>query len=276
MTETALAQRMSNRPARTAGELVESMRGELAKALPEHVTVDTFLRLALTELRVNEALQRCTTSSLLGALMTAARLGLEPGGPLGQFYLTPRSVKRESGERLSVVVPIVGYEGLRDLAYRSGLVRVITSVVVREGDSFAQGASSERGRWFEWQPWDSSSERPIIGVLGLAELSTGARVHRYLDMPQILARKARGAAGDKGPWGTDFEAMVLKTGIRALAHELPKSATFALALGADERVQTFTPNADARTWQPETTPAEADDETTSAIEAANGSTPDES
>lgn len=223
---------------RTATDLVESMRGELAKALPKHLTIDSFLRLALTELRMNPQLGDCSQESLLGALMTAARLGLEPGGPLGQFYLTPRRLKDQG----KVVVPIVGYQGLRDLAYRSGVVRSVDSIIVREGDLYEEGANESRGHWFDWKPAAvGGSERPVVGVIGVAELAEGGRVFRQLDMREVLGRKDRGAAGDRGPWSSDFEAMVRKTGIRALAPLLPKSTAFAIATRVDEQVQVYNP-----------------------------------
>jgi len=246
---SSLARRVSqSSEGLSAYELVQKMQPELAKALPPHVGIDTFMRLALTELRTNPSLVRCSGESLLGALMTAARLGLEPGGPLGQFYLTPRRSKDEGW----VVVPIVGYQGLRDLAYRSGFVRSLNAVIVRDGDEFTQGANESRGHWFDWVPADASSDRRVIGVLGLAELTTGGRVFRYLDLAQVLARKARGAAGDKGPWGSDFDAMVMKTGIRDVAHDLPKSTRFALATVADEQVQHYRPG-DPQ-WEPNALP----------------------
>lgn len=224
----------------TAAQLVEKMKGEFAKVLPEHLTADQFARLALTELRTNPQLAQCSAPSLLGALMTAARLGLEPGGPLGQFYLTPRKIKGTWA-----VVPIVGYQGMRDLAYRSGVVKDITAVLIREGDEYEEGANEQRGLWFEWKPgaspFERGAERPVIGVLALASLTTGGRVHVRLSMNEVDARRARGSAGDRGPWGTDFEAMVRKSGIRALAALLPKTAAFAIATQADEVVQDHRP-----------------------------------
>lgn len=236
MSEVAPA--AAARPRKTAAELVESMRGEIAKTLPRELSPDSFLRLALTELRLNPVLAQCSAESLLGALMTAARLGLEPGGPLGQFYLTPRRLRDEG----MAVVPIVGFQGLRDLAFRSGLVTDIDAILVRDGDSYREGADEARGHWFDWTPLEGgSSDRVVTGALGLASLVNGGRVFRYLDLDEINARKARGSAGDKGPWRTDYQAMVRKTAVRALAPLLPKSAGMAAAVRVDEQVQHYDP-----------------------------------
>ena len=246
-----LAATIANRQAvagtATASDLVESMRGEFGKVLPASLPIDTFLRLALTELRQTPELQRCTADSLLGALMTAARLGLEPGGPLGHFYLTPRNVYNRSlnggsGGKEWQVVPIVGYKGLVELARKSGRVGDVSADLVREGDEFRMGYDSTRGgRFIVWDPADYLEERPVVGVLASADLTGGGRQVRYLPISKVLERKARGAAGDKGPWASDRDAMIRKTGIRALAGDLPASSELRLAVAVDEEVQRYVP-----------------------------------
>jgi recombination protein RecT len=229
--------------------LFQSMAPEFQKVLRDSLPVETFTRLALTELRANPQLGQCTTPSLLGALMTAARLSLEPGGPLGQFWLTPKRINvcvdrgANRWEKQWQVVPIIGYKGLRDLALRSGKVHSIQSFVVREGDSFRYGSNETRGFWHEWEPADDDedqSDRPWRGVLTIAQLpGAGKPVWRYLGRQQVLARKASGAAGDKGPWKDHEEAMVRKTGIRAIANDLPSSSIMQEAVRADEQVQVW-------------------------------------
>lgn len=221
---------------RTATDLVESMRGELAKALPQHVGIDKFLRLALTELRMNPALGDASAESLLGALMTAARLGLDIGGPTGEFYLTPRRVRGEQ-----TVVPIVGYRGLIALARRAG-VGQISAQVVREGDHYAEGFTSDRGFYAEWTPKPGGdTSRPIVGVLAAAKLAGGDVQHRHLTIDEVHQRRDRGGfkSGGNSPWTSDFEAMVRKTALRALVPLLPQNTELALAEQVDEQVQTY-------------------------------------
>lgn len=224
---------------KTAHDLVESMRGEFVKALPEHVSVDNFMRLALTELRGNPRLAACSGPSLLGALMVGARTGLEVGGPLGELYLTPRAVSVPGPDgkksREWQVVPVIGYRGLIKLARNTGKVGAIDAELIREGDHFVMGFDTRKGgKFVEWSPLDYEDTRPVIGVLAHAELIGAGMTYRYMPMSKVLERKGRGSAGDKGPWATDFEAMVRKTGLRALAPVLPQSSALALAVKADE------------------------------------------
>lgn len=221
---------------RTAHDLVRSMTGEFAKVLPQAVPVDTFLRLALTELQRNTDLQACSAPSLLGALMLSAQLGLEPGGPLGHLYLTPRRLKGDM-----TVVPIIGYKGLVELARRSGKVGTVKAQIIRKGDHFDQGFDTARGgEYTVWRPADLDEKREPIGVLAWATLTdTDAVQTRFTPMDAVNARRDRGAAGQKGPWATDRDAMIRKTGIRALAPDLPQSTALALAQRADERITEY-------------------------------------
>lgn len=229
-----IAKQQASNGTASAFDLVSSMQAEFGKALPAEVPVEKFMRLAVTELRNSPQLQEASAPSLLGALMTAARLGLEVGGPLGEFYLTPR---RNKGELQ--VVPIVGYQGLLKLAKNAG-VGAIDARIVREGDHFREGAASGRGFFYEWEPQDDDDTRKPVGVLAVAELDGGRDQHAYMSVRKVHERRDRGAAGNKGPWSTDYEAMVLKTGLRALAARLPKSTdTLALSRRADEQVQHY-------------------------------------
>lgn len=227
-----IAKQQASNGTASAFDLVSSMQGEFAKALPAEVPVEKFMRLAVTELRNSSQLQEASAPSLLGALMTAARLGLEVGGPMGHFYLTPRRIKGQWQ-----VVPIVGYKGLVELARRAG-VGTVKAYVVRKGDHYEEGANSERGPFFDYVPsGDTTAE--WTGALAVARLSGGDVQHVYLSRDEVEGRKARGAAGEKGPWATDLEAMIRKTAIRALAGDLPQSSTLALARTTDEQVQHY-------------------------------------
>ena len=79
----------SNAQGKSMVEWVKSFEGEIKKALPTVITPERFTRMTLTALSVNPKLGQCTPKSFLGAMMSAAQLGLEPNTPLGQAYLIP-------------------------------------------------------------------------------------------------------------------------------------------------------------------------------------------
>ena len=106
------------------------MEGEIKKlSLCPHP--ERFTRITLSALSTNAKLQETTPQSFLGAMMTAAQLGLEPNTPLGQAYLIPFRNKGVLECQFQL-----GYKGLIDLAYRSGQISVIQAHTVYENDEF--------------------------------------------------------------------------------------------------------------------------------------------
>ena len=74
---------------KTMQQYVKTMEKEIAKAPPSVITPERFTRITLSALSTNPKLAATTPQSFLGAMMTAAQLGLEPNTPLGQAYLIP-------------------------------------------------------------------------------------------------------------------------------------------------------------------------------------------
>lgn len=74
---------------KTMTDYVKSMQGEIAKALPSVITPERFTRMTMTALSNSKELQQATPASFLGAMMSAAQLGLEPNTQLGQAYILP-------------------------------------------------------------------------------------------------------------------------------------------------------------------------------------------
>ena len=66
-----------------------SVKSEIAKALPKHLTPDKLIRVAMTSIQRTPKLLECSQQSLLACIMTCASLGLEPDQFLGQAYLVP-------------------------------------------------------------------------------------------------------------------------------------------------------------------------------------------
>jgi recombination protein RecT len=209
---------------RTVFDLIERQKPELAKALPESIGVERFSRTVLTEIRRTPKLLECSPESLLGAMMLAAQLGLEPG-PLGHVYLVP--FKRQ-------VEFIVGYRGYIDLAYRSGQVKDIQARLVHEGDYFKPRFGSSPK--IDHDPEGPPVDREIIASYAVARLRTGGTVFEITYLADWEAAKKRSAAGSKnlGPWVTDRTAMILKTPVRRVARWVPMSPLFAQAIERDE------------------------------------------
>lgn len=211
----------------TVIDAINSMSGEIEKQLAGAMSSDAFVRAVISEVRKN-GLEQADAGSLLGSVMLAAQLRLEIGSALGQFYLTPRRVNG-----VLTCVPIIGYKGYIELARRSGHFEKIEAFLVREGDEFDYWADSESGMRYAWRPADLEETRPWTGVIASAKVRDGGTQWIYVPRSNVLSR--RPSRWEKTPWKTSEEAMVRKTGVRALASMLPLSVEFARAVEADEQ-----------------------------------------
>jgi len=198
---------------------------ELQKALPKGALAESFVRVLLTTVNGNRTLQNCDPMSILRAAFEAAALGLPIDGVLGHAYLVPFKGKAQL---------LIGYKGFCELAYRSGVKRIAAEVVY-ENDEFTYQEGTEPHLTHR-KPMVGDRGK-IIGTFAVAHMDSGPGMFRVLRMDEVEARRARSASAKSGrssPWDTDFEAMVRKTAIRALAPTLPQSPEMKRAAAADD------------------------------------------
>jgi len=209
---------------KTVYALLERATPELAKVLPEAVSVERFTRVVLTELRRTPALLECSPESLLGGLLLAAQLGLEPG-PLGLVYLVPFKGHAEF---------VIGYRGFIDLAYRSGHVKDIAAALVQEGEPFDYRKGTRP--FLDHHPDTGAPPRLVVAAYAVARLRSGGSVFEVIGPADWEKARKASAAGSKnqGPWESDRGAMIRKTAIRRLEPMLPKSPLLTRAIEADE------------------------------------------
>lgn len=216
--------------AKTIAQKIEELKPQLARALPKHLSADRLVRVALTTLRLNPKLQECKAESLMGALMQAGALGLEPG-VLGHCYLVPYG---------SECTLIVGYRGMIDLARRSGQIQTVYARIVHDGDVFHLRYGLDEA--LEHVPWHAreDEDRPehegaVRGAYLVARFKDGGYLLHYLPLGEIEKHRKRSRAATSGPWVSDFEAMCLKTVVRDAWKWLPISVEIAEAtVAADD------------------------------------------
>lgn len=196
---------------------------DFGRVLPKHMTADRLVRLAIGAVRTTKHLSECTIPSFASAIMACSVLGLEPNTPLGHAYLIP--FKNKGVYECTL---IVGYKGLTELMYRSGIVASVRAVPVFEGDDFdyelglhsdirhKPSKSAERGT-------DPTKLTHVYPVVKLREAGIDP-IWDVLTRPQIEMRRKRSKASGDGPWVTDYIPMALKTGIRQIATWVPSSA----------------------------------------------------
>ena len=228
---------IQNAPAATAGRpvtiqgYIQKMQGEIAKALPSVLTPERFTRITLSALSSNPTLAQCSPKSFLGAMMTAAQLGLEPNTPLGQAYLIPY---RNHGN-LECQFQL-GYKGLIDLAYRSGGVSTIQAHAVFEQDEFEY----ELGLDPKLRHVPATGERgqPVF-FYAVFRTKDGGYGFDVMSVDQVRQHAKRySKAFSNGPWQTNFEEMAKKTVLKRVLKYAPLSTEFVRGISADETIKT--------------------------------------
>jgi len=212
-------------PARTIAAYLERMKPQIALALPRHMTADRLARIALTNIRMTPQLLNCSVESLMGAIMQAAQLGLEPG-PLGHAYLVPY------GRECTL---IIGYKGLIDLARRSDQIVSIAAHIVYEHDDFEVTYGLEEH--LIHRPVFENRGKPKLAYM-VAKLKDGGHVVEVMTVEEIEAVRKRSKAANSGPWVTDWSEMARKTVVRRGAKYLPLAIEVQKAIAADETVKT--------------------------------------
>lgn len=198
-------------------DLIAKQMPAIAAVLPKHVSPDRMARVAMTALRVTPKLTECTPVSFLACLMQLSAIGLEPNTALGLAYLIPRKNKGQME-----CTTIIGYQGMLELARRSGAVTSVYAYAVRDGDRFSYRLGLDPT--IDHVPSDAADRetKPITHTYAVARVKDADPIFVVLSRPQIEARRKRGFGG--GPWDTDYEAMACKSAIRALWRYMPKSA----------------------------------------------------
>ncbi|WP_239405434.1 recombinase RecT [Frankia sp. Cj3] len=224
----AVAVRPASPIDRMAGD-VKRMESEFARALPAvGITADRFARLAVTVLRQNaDELARCEPASVLGALVTAAQLGLEPGGPLGQCYLV------RYGNQCTFVM---GYKGYISLARRSGEIESLIARVVYERDEFSAEYGLEDK--LTHKPYMDGDPGRAVRYYAVAKYVGGG--HSFVVLSRAAVEKLRnaGRSANSPAWKNWYDEMACAKAVKQLAKWMPLTTEFARAVANDETTRT--------------------------------------
>ena len=223
-------------------DFFEANKEAIKAVLPQHMTPDRMMKIALRALRTTPKLMQCTLSSLFGAVVTCAQMGLEPNTPQGHIYLIPFENKKKGVTEVQIVV---GYKGLIDLARRSGEIVSISSHPVFEHDPFEVSFGTDES--IMHKPKLDGDRGAIIGFYAVAKLKDGGTQLEFMAASEVNAirdgsqgyrtamRYAKQGERPNTPWATNYEEMGRKTVIRRLCKYLPMSIELANAAALDER-----------------------------------------
>lgn len=210
-----------NSEKKTMQTYIKAMEGEIKKALPSVITPERFTRMVLSAISTNPKLSSCTPSSFLGAMMSAAQLGLEPNTPLGQAYILPYSNKGTLEAQFQL-----GYKGLIDLAYRSGEVELVQAHIVYENDKF----ECEYGLEPKLTHIPADKDRgEAIKVYAMFKTKSGGYGFEVMSMEDVrnhAEKYSKAYSTSFSPWKSNFEEMAKKTVLKKCLKYAPLKSDF--------------------------------------------------
>ena len=216
----------------TMQQYIKSMEDEIKKALPSVITPERFTRITLSALSSNKDLQRTTPTSFLGAMMTAAQLGLECNTPLGQSYLIPFKNKGILECQFQL-----GYKGLIDLAYRSGDITIIQAHTVCENDEFKfeYGMNPD----LKHIPAKDNRGNPVYyyAMFKTKSGGYGFEVMSIEDIKEHAKRYSQSYGSTYSPWNNNFDEMAKKTVLKQALKYAPLKSDFIKQTLTDETVK---------------------------------------
>lgn len=245
----------------TIQSMIEKAAKELGRALPDHLRPERLVRIALTCVRLNPDLGKCTPESFMGALFTSAQLGVEPIA--GRAYILPflNNRKKPDGSWHKVLEAqfMMGYKGLADLFYRHEKAVQLDWGVVRVGDDF------------KYEKGTNAYLKHVLAMINrgnplayyvVATLQNGGKPFEVMSHDDCMAHgkkhsktydKNKGEFYDSSPWAKSPDSMCLKTVLIQLAKLLPLSVELQRAIAADETSREFRAGIDDALDLPDTT-----------------------
>lgn len=213
--------------------LIKAMSPEVKKALPSMISEERFVRMITTAISSNPDLAKCTQTSFMGAMMSAAQLGLEPNTPLGQAYLIPYKNKGTLEVQFQI-----GYRGYIELAHRSGQFKVIEARTVYERDEFdyCYGLDS----YLKHKPAMVDRGKPIsyYALYKLVNGGYGFEVMSIDDVKEHAKQHSKSYGSNFSPWKNSFDAMAKKTALKKVLKYAPLNSEFRKIVESDSSIKT--------------------------------------
>lgn len=228
-----------------------------------YFTPDRFLRLAVNAVKRAPLLAQCDASTVLGAFMTSAALGLEPNTVLQQAFLIPykKNVPVRKGSKTEWETRYecnfqIGARGFVTLAHRSPHVSSLQSEAIHENDVFDHMIGTETFLRYK----KSLKERgDLIGSFCFTKLASGIEMATVLPLDEIMKIRGRSEtynalsralleaqAGDdvraiekarqkldETPWVMWADDMAAKSATKKHCKQLPLSPGDALSVAAN-------------------------------------------
>ena len=217
---TLPAERREN-PVQVIRQTMTQMAPEFKAALPAHVPVEKFTRVALTAIQNAPELLEADRRSLFGACVRLAQDGLLPDGREAALVIF-NTKDRGTGGWVKKVQAMPMIAGVLKKVRQSGEVSKVSAQVVYENDHFVVRYGFDEDVEHNPPALDKPRGKPI-GAYATAVLKDGSQLLEVMSLEEINKVRNVSRSKDKGPWVDWFDEMARKTVMRRLAKRLPMS-----------------------------------------------------
>lgn len=209
---TQIAERRVH-PVEAFRQALDTRVNEIKMALPSHISVDKFRRVATTAVQTNPDLldgSKVERASLFTALVRAAQDGLLPDGREGA--IVPFKGKAQW-------MPMVA--GIMAKVRRSGEIASWDVSAVYEKDQFERLLGDDQ-RIFH-KPYEEGDPGQVVGAYSIVTFKDGTKSRDYMPRWRIERAKNQGRGASSLMWSTFYDEGAIKTVIRHHAKRLPQS-----------------------------------------------------
>lgn len=220
-----MATQLSTNPIAVIRQNLQQMAPEFRAALPAHVSVEKFTRVANTAIQNQPDLANVDRRSLFGAIVRLAQDGLLPDGREAAIV--------KFGDKAQAMPMIAG---ILKKVRQSGEVAYVSAQVVYEKDEFVWKLGFEESVEHAPPPLDQPRGKPI-GAYATAVLKDGSRLLEVMSHEQIEKVRSVSRSKGNGPWVQWWDEMARKTVMRRLAKRLPMSSDLDDAFDRDDTMQ---------------------------------------
>lgn len=218
---TQLATR-DNSPVAVIRQNLTQMAPQFKAALPAHISVDKFTRVAMTAIQNNPDLANADRNSLFGSIVRLAQDGLLPDGREAAIVMFGRQAQ---------AMPMIA--GILKKIRQSGDVSYVSAQIVYSTDHFEWSLGFDETIVHRPTPLDQEQGEPIAAY-AVAVLKDGSRLLEVMRKSEIEKVRNVSRAKGNGPWVTWWGEMARKTVMRRLSKRLPMSTDVEDAFERDE------------------------------------------
>lgn len=224
---TQLAAREETRanPVTVFRQSLDQMAGQLKMALPSHISVEKFQRVATTAVQTNPDLldgSKVNRNSLFGALVRAAQDGLLPDGREGAII--PFKGKAQW-------MPMVA--GIMKKVRNSGEIASWDAFPVFEKDEFERLLGDDQRIYHK--PYEAGDPGQVIGAYSIVTFKDGTKSKDYLPRWRIEKAREQNPIGKNSlMWTKFYDEGAVKTVIRHHAKRLPMSTDIEAIFSRDD------------------------------------------